>query len=38
VGGGGALACTVMEAVPDFDGSWVLVAVIVAVTAEDGAV
>ena len=37
-GGGGADFCTVMDAAPDIDGSWVLVAVMVTVWAAEGAV
>jgi hypothetical protein len=37
-GGGGGAACTVMDAVPDFDESCVLVALIVIAAAADGAV
>jgi hypothetical protein len=37
-GGGGAGFCTAMDAVPDIEGSWVLVAVIFTVWAVAGAV
>jgi hypothetical protein len=38
VGGGGVAVWTVRDALPDFDVSWVLVAVTVAVVADAGAV
>jgi hypothetical protein len=37
-GGGGADFCTVMDALPDIEGSWALVAVMVTVWAAEGAV